>query len=387
MKINKHLLNELSMKIISAIGQKKSQYFVHEPILPPSSKIHLMKCIYANNVSSMGEYLRKFEDKLKIITKSKYIVLTNSGTAALFIALKRINIKDCEVLIPSMTFAATSNAIIYNDGIPHYIDSCHDNPCIDIDKLSIYLSQLCIMKKNICYNKKTNRKIKSIVVVHPYGYMADMSKLVKLCKKYNLELLEDAAGALGSYYKNKHAGTFSKYGIISFNGNKIVTTGMGGALLLKNYSEYKEIKHMISTSRLQHPYEIEHDSVGYNLRMTNLNAALGYSQLINFQSTLKKKKKLYQKYLINLKESEVCKVIKENQVSSQNHWVNNLIIKDKFISNKKDIFEHLHLKGIICRAAWKPQHLLKMNLRHPRMEMKNCVKLWRSTISLPSSYI
>ena len=142
MKINKHLLNELSMKIISAIGQKKSQYFVHEPILPPSSKIHLMKCIYANNVSSMGEYLRKFEDKLKIITKSKYIVLTNSGTAALFIALKRINIKDCEVLIPSMTFAATSNAIIYNDGIPHYIDSCHDNPCIDIDKLSMYLSQL-----------------------------------------------------------------------------------------------------------------------------------------------------------------------------------------------------------------------------------------------------
>ena len=110
------------------------------------------------------------------------------------------------------------------------------------------------MKNNICYNKKSKRRIKSLVVVHAYGYMTDMSKLMKLCKKYNLKLLEDAAGALGSYYKNKHAGTFSDYGIISFNGNKIVTTGMGGALLLKNHTEYKEIKHIISTSRLQHPY-------------------------------------------------------------------------------------------------------------------------------------
>lgn len=387
MKINKDLLNDLSMKIISAIGQKKHQYFVHEPILPSSSKNHLIKCIHSNNVSSMGEYLQKFEGKLKKITNSKYIILTNSGTAALFIALKRINVKDCEVLIPSMTFAATSNAVIYNDAIPHYIDSCHDNPCLDIDKLSVYLAQSCIMKKNVCYNKKTKRRIKSLVVVHPYGYMVDMPKLVKLCKKYNLSLLEDAAGALGSYYKNKHAGTFSDYGIISFNGNKIVTTGMGGALLLKNYTEYKEIKHIISTSRLQHSYEIEHDGIGYNLRMTNLNAALGYSQLINFQSTLKKKKKLYQRYLIKLKENEICRVIEENQLSSQNHWVNNLIINDKYISNKKEIFEHLHLKGIRCRAAWKPQHLLKMNLSHPRMEMEHCIKLWRSTISLPSSYI
>tara|TARA_X000000368_G_scaffold413303_1_gene401138 strand:+ start:12207 stop:13370 length:1164 start_codon:yes stop_codon:yes gene_type:complete len=387
MKINKDLLNELSMKIISAIGQKRYQYFVHEPILASSSNKYLMKCIDSNNVSSMGEYIQKFEEKLKKITNSKYIVLTNTGTAALFIALKRINVKDCEVLVPSMTFAATSNAVIYNDGIPHYIDSCHDNPCLDIDKLSVYLEQICIMKNNICYNKKSKRRIKSLVVVHAYGYMTDMSKLIKLCKKYNLKLLEDAAGALGSYYKNKHAGTFSDYGIISFNGNKIVTTGMGGALLLKNHTEYKEIKHIISTSRLQHPYEIEHDSVGYNLRMTNINAALGYSQLINFQSTLKKKKKLYQRYLINLKESEICRVIEEKKFSNQNHWINNLIIKDKYINNKKEIFEYLHLKGIRCRASWKPQHLLKMNLSHPRMKMENCIKLWKSTISLPSSYI
>ena len=387
MKISKDLLNELSMKIISAIGKKRYQYFVHEPILSSSSNNHLMKCIHSNNVSSMGEYIQKFEEKLKKITNSKYIVLTNTGTAALFIALKRINVKDCEVLVPSMTFAATSNAVIYNDGIPHYIDSCHDNPCLDIDKLSVYLERICIMKNNICYNKKSKRRIKSLVVVHAYGYMTDMSKLMKLCKKYNLKLLEDAAGALGSYYKNKHAGTFSDYGIISFNGNKIVTTGMGGALLLKNHTEYKEIKHIISTSRLQHPYEIEHDSVGYNLRMTNINAALGYSQLINFESTLKKKKKLYQRYLINLKESEICEVIDEKKFSSQNHWINNLIIKDKYINNKKEIFEYLHSKGIQCRAAWKPQHLLKMNLSHPRMKMENCIKLWKSIISLPSSYI
>ena len=387
MKIKKFLLENLTNSIINAIGKKRRTYSIHEPILPLSSKKYLYDCIKTNNVSSIGQYLIKFEEKLKKITSSKYIILTNSGTAALFMVLKRINVENCEVLVPSMTFAATSNAIIYNNGIPHYIDSYSNNPCIDPDKLSLYLSRSCFIKNNICYNKKSKRIIRSLIVVHPYGYMSDMTKIVKICKKYNIKIVEDAAGALGSYYKTKHAGTISDYGIISFNGNKIVTTGMGGAIFLKNINDFKSIKHLVSTSRINHPYEIEHDSVGYNLRMTNLNAALGYSQLLCLEQTLKKKRKLYKKYLLNMKENEIASLIEENSHSIQNHWVNNLIIKDKYINNKKEIFEYLLLNGLKCRAAWKPQHLLKMNTKYPKMDMKNCTKLWRSTISLPSSYI
>ena len=149
MKIKKLLLENLTKSIINAIGKKRRTYFVHEPILPLSSKNYLYDCIKTNNVSSIGQYLIKFEEKLKKITSSKYIILTNSGTAALFMVLKRINIENCEVLVPSMTFAATSNAIIYNNGIPHYIDSYSNNPCIDPDKLSFYLSRSCFIKNNI----------------------------------------------------------------------------------------------------------------------------------------------------------------------------------------------------------------------------------------------
>jgi perosamine synthetase len=387
MKNKANTIQHLSEMILKSIGVKRSDYQVHEPIISKSAETHILKCVKSNYVSSLGDYLDKFENKLKEITGSKYILLTNSGTAALFISLKQLKVEKSEVLMPSMTFAATSNAVIYNNAIPHYIDSMAKNPCLDIDKLAEYLSQTCAMKEGICYNKDSKRKIKTIIVVHPFGYTVDMNRLIKLCNKYNIKILEDAAGALGSYYKKKHVGTFADFGILSFNGNKIVTTGMGGAILMNNHKDYKVIKHLISTARLEHPYEISHDKVGYNLRMSNINAALGYAQLLSLKTTLRKKKKLYEKYSSNISKLELCDFIKEDDYSKQNNWVNNLVIKDEYIGMRSDIFKYLHSHGIKCRATWKPQHLLKMNLNYPRMKMDNCVKLWKSIISLPSSYI
>ena len=387
MKNKSNIIKHLYKMILKSIDVKRSDYQVHEPIIPASAETHMQKCIKSNYVSSLGIYLEKFEMKLREITGSKYILLTNSGTAALFMSLKQMEVKESEVLMPSMTFAATSNAVIYNDAIPHYLDSMTKNPCIDIDKLAEYLSKICVMRGNICYNKKTKRIIKAMIVVHPFGYTVDMSKLTKLCNKYHIKLLEDAAGALGSYYKNQHVGTFADFGILSFNGNKIVTTGMGGALLMKNYKDYKTIKHLISTARLKHSYEISHDKVGYNLRMSNINAALGYAQLLSFKNTLKKKKQLYKKYSSNISTTELCDLIKEEIYSKQNNWVNNLLIKEEYINMRSDIFDYLHSHGIKCRATWKPQHLLKMNVNYPKMKMDNCVKLWKLMISLPSSYI
>ena len=159
MKNKNNLLHNLSKTILLSIGKRKLDYQVHEPIISKSAETHLLRCIKSNHVSSVGEYLRKFEDKLKDITGSKYIVLTNSGTAALFISLKQLEVEKCEVLTPSMTFAATSNAIVYNDAIPHYIDSMRSNPCIDVDELALYLSKICTMKENVCYNKISKRRI------------------------------------------------------------------------------------------------------------------------------------------------------------------------------------------------------------------------------------
>ena len=261
MKNKVNTIQHLSEMILESIGVKRSDYQVHEPIISKSAETHILKCVKSNYVSSLGDYLDKFENKLKEITGSKYILLTNSGTAALFISLKQLKVEKSEVLMPSMTFAATSNAVIYNNAIPHYIDSMAKNPCLDIDKLAEYLSQTCAMKEGICYNKDSKRKIKTIIVVHPFGYTVDMNRLIKLCNKYNIKILEDAAGALGSYYKKKHVGTFADFGILSFNGNKIVTTGMGGAILMNNHKDYKVIKHLISTARLEHPYEISHDKL------------------------------------------------------------------------------------------------------------------------------
>ena len=380
------MYNSIIDKIKSCLPTNRDKYVIHEPFFDNKSFNDSKKCLESSFVSTQGYYLEKFESKLKDITGSNHVILTNTGTAALFLSLKINNVNETEVLVPSMTFAATVNAILYNNGIPHFVDCEEDSPNIDLEKLSQYLSDNLIIKNNGCFNRITKNKVSSIIVVHAYGLPIDINKLRNITKKYKLEIIEDAAGALGSFYNNKHVGISSRTSILSFNGNKIVTTGMGGAILLKNYSDYKNIKHIISTARKMHKWKVEHDALGYNLRMANINASIGYNQLCNLKKTLSLKTRLFSQYKKVFKDDKYCYINSYSRDSKPNNWVINLMLKDDYIKNHQELLNQLHKNKLYLRELWKPQHLSKYLKKYPKSDLKNTIRIWKKTISLPSCY-
>ena len=373
-------------KIKSCLPPNRDKYVIHEPYFDNKSYSDAKKCLESSFVSTQGYYLEKFESKLRDITGSNHVLLTNTGTSALFLSLKINNVNQTEVLVPSMTFAATVNAILYNNGIPHFVDCEEDSPNIDLEKLSQYLSDNLIIKSSGCFNRISKNRVSSIIVVHAYGLPIDINKLRNITKKYKLEIIEDAAGALGSFYNNKHVGISSRTSILSFNGNKIVTTGMGGAILLKNYSDYKNIKHIISTARKMHKWKVEHDSLGYNLRMANINASIGYDQLCNLKKTLSLKARLFSQYKRVFKDDKYCYINSYSRDSKPNNWVINLMLKDDYIKNHQELLNQLHKNKLYLRELWKPQHLSKYLKKYPRSDLKNTIRIWKRTISLPSCY-
>ncbi len=378
----KDIINEIK----NCLPKNQSDFVIHKPTFDIKSINDSRKCLLSSFVSTNGEYLDKFELKLKKLTNSKYVLLTSSGTSALFLSLKIHKVDMTEILVPSMTFAATINSILYNNAIPHFIDCEIDSPNIDINKLNSYLSNNFIVKNKICINKTTKKRVSCIMAVHAYGLPIDIDKLRKIAKKYYLEIIEDGAGALGSYYKDKHIGLTSRASTLSFNGNKIVTTGMGGAILLKNKSDYEYLKHIMSTARLQHKWKVEHDALGYNLRMANINAAIGYSQLCNLNKILTNKKKLFKLYAKAFRNNEYCFISNEYENSKPNHWVINLMLKDKYVKYQQSLLRHMHNNKLLLRELWKPQHLANYLKKYPKSDMSNTVKIWKKTISLPSCY-
>ncbi len=373
-------------KIKSCIPVSQQGHYIHEPSFSNVTMNDIKKCAQSRNVSTYGCYIEKFSSKLKEFTNANYILLTNTGTSALSMSIKLLDVSKTEIFVPSMTFAATVNAILYNNAYPHFIDCEQDSPNIDITKFKEYLSRNFIVKNGICLNKETKNKVSSIIVVHAYGIPVNVKALRKIIKKYNIEIIEDGAGALGSYYKNKHIGNESRASILSFNGNKIVTTGMGGAILLKKYKDYKNLSHLISTARLKHKWRVAHNGIGYNLRMANINAALGYNQLCDLRKTLSKKNKLYNKYKEIFYDNDYCFINKYSEDAKPNHWVINLILKKRFIKYHQDLLDRMHKSKLYLRELWKPQHMSLHLKKYPKSNLDNSINLWKRTISLPSSY-
>ncbi len=378
-------INRLADNIKSLLEPFGKKHNVHEPYFDKNSIGNIKKCIESSYVSTSGQYVTDFKKKLSLIIGSPRVVLTSSGTASLHLALNVIGIEGKEVLLPSMTFVATTNSIKYNLGIPHFIDVEKENVNIDPVKLEKYLKLISVIKNNRCYNKSTKKEIKCLILVHAFGHPADIDKIQKLCKMYCLEIVEDAAGALGSRLRNKHVGTFGRFGIISFNGNKIITTGMGGAIICKNNSDYKKIMHLSSTARIQHPWKIEHNQIGYNYRMANLNASLGVSQLKSLNKFIKNKKKLHLMYLKLSKDNDLFDIL-ENSNGNSNYWLNNLILKPQYKKFKVKLIKRLHKNNIFVRELWTPQHILPMYKKCEYSNLDNTIDLWQRTISLPSSF-
>ena len=376
-----HIVN----KIKSCIPKNHKQIHMHEPNFNKEDLLNVTNCIKSTFVSTRGNYINSFSQKLQNFTSCKYVLLTSSGTAALFLSLKTINVEKCEVLLPSMTFVATPNAIMEANGIPNFIDSSIDSLNISADKLTQYLEEIAIIKDKMCINKITGRVIKAIIIVHAYGDPANLTSIRKISNKYNIEIIEDGAGALGSFYNKKHIGTTSRCSILSFNGNKIITTGMGGAILFKNKNDFVNIKHLISTARISHNWKVEHDKIGYNLRMANINAALGDSQMNRIKTTIRNKKTLFKKYEDVFNNDEYCFLHKSNIENQSNHWITNLYLKKKYKKYHQALIKNLHKEKILVRELWKPQHMNIMYKNMPKSSMTNAINHWKTGISLPSS--
>jgi len=290
-----------------------------------------------------------------------------------------------EVLVPTITFVGTGNAILYSGAIPHFVDSEIETLGIDPLKLERYLEKIAIKKGKFYFNKKTFRRIRAIIPVHIFGNICQIDNILKIAKKYNLIVIEDAAEALGSFYKKKHAGTFGLVGCFSFNGNKIITTGGGGAIITNNKLLAKKIKHLSITAKINHRWEYIHDTVGYNFRMPNLNAALGSAQIENLNKFLKSKRKLFLRYSEEFLKINDVRLIKNPRFCKSNNWLNTIFIKNSSIKKRNKVLSLAQKNLIFLRPVWKPLHKLKHFNNMPKMNLDVAMKIYKSCINLPSS--
>ena len=366
-------------------NKKNKNAFLHEPNFDKKEIKHLNKCVKSTFVSTAGKSVKLFEKKIKELTKSKYVLSLINGTTALHLCLKILGVNNNdEVLVPSITFAGTANAIKMAGATPHFIDSEMENFGVDPGKLEAYLKKITRRKNNSLINKNTNNKISAIIIVHVFGHPAKIEQLLKISKKFKIPLIEDAAECIGSYYKKKHLGTFSELGILSFNGNKTITTGGGGALLTNKKKLYDYANFLSNGGKNFHKWEYIHSEPGYNYRMPAINAALGLGQLEKLNNFLRKKRRLFKKYEKNFKNFKEAKILKEPKKSKSNYWLQALILEKKYYSKKIKILNTTYKENVFTRPIWKPLHLLKHFKKNPKMNLKNAEEIYDKVINLPS---
>lgn len=362
----------------------KENIALHEPCFIGNEKKYLLECIDSGFVSSVGEFVTRFEEALKEKTKARFVIATNTGTAALHIALLANGIdENCEVITQSISFVATANAIAYTGAKPVFLDIDENTLSLSPKALEHFLENQTYQKDNLSYNKTTHKPIKACVIMHTFGLSAHIKAIKELCEKYHILLIEDAAEALGSTYENKTLGTFGKCGILSFNGNKIITGGCGGAILSDDENLAKLARHLSTTAKIPHPYEYDHDRIAYNYRLCNINAAILLAGLENLELFLENKRELAKIYKDFFKNHDKCKFIDEKSNEKSNFWLNTLLFKDE---NLRNIFLEECLKNnIFVRPVWKSLPSLKAFQNCQSNELINTKKLEKRLINLPSS--
>ncbi|EAJ2343640.1 aminotransferase LegC [Campylobacter coli] len=362
----------------------KENIALHEPCFIGNEKKYLLECIDNGFVSSVGEFVTRFEEALKEKTKARFVIATNTGTAALHIALLANGIdENCEVITQSISFVATANAIAYTGAKPVFLDIDENTLSLSPKALEHFLENQTYQKDNLSYNKTTHKPIKACVIMHTFGLSAHIKALKELCEKYRILLIEDAAEALGSTYENKALGTFGKCGILSFNGNKIITGGCGGAILSDDENLAKLARHLSTTAKIPHPYEYDHDMIAYNYRLCNVNAAILLAGLENLEPFLENKRELAKIYKDFFKNHDKCEFIDEKSNEKSNFWLNTLLFKDE---NLRNIFLEECLKNnIFVRPVWKSLPSLKAFQDCQSDELINTKNLEKRLVNLPSS--
>lgn len=359
---------------------------LHEPEFGGREWEYVKECLDTGWVSSVGKFVDRFEVMLAEYTGAKAAVATVNGTAALHACLLLAGIgPGDEVLIPTLTFIATANAVSYAGATPHFVDSEELTLGVDAHKLESYLRTTAVVRDGACVNSRTGAVIRALMPMHTFGLPADIDALVELCNRWKLVLVEDAAESLGSFYKGRHTGTFGRLAGLSFNGNKIVTTGGGGAILTDDIALAKRAKHLTTTARVTHRWSFLHDEIGFNYRLPNLNAALGCAQLEQLSGFLTRKRALHARYVQAFRDVSGVRVVSEQGGCVSNYWLVALLLDRPDEAARDHILSALNGAGLGARPAWTLMHRLPMYEACPSMDLSAAESLAARIVNVPSS--
>jgi len=358
---------------------------LHEPRFFGNEKKYLNECIDSTFVSSVGKFVDEFEEKIANYTGAKYAIATSNGTSALHISLLLVDVdKNSEVITQPLTFVATCNAISYCGAKPIFVDVDKDTMGLSPSALKYFLENHTRVKKQQCINNKTGKVIKACVPMHTFGHPCRIDEIKDICDHYHINVIEDAAESLGSLYKGKHTGTFGQVGVMSFNGNKIITAGGGGCIVTNDKALAKKAKHLTTTAKVQHKWDFNHDMVGYNYRMPNLNAALLVAQLENLDNFISSKRKLANVYEAFFNSTNYV-FVKEPMDSKSNYWLNSILLKNK--QQRDEFLDETNSSGIMTRPIWTLMNKLPMFKDAQCGDLKNSEWLEDRVANIPSSAI
>jgi len=384
---------DLSSNILSALRSVLPQrdfLALHEPEFSGNERAYVTECLDTGWVSSVGKFVDRFENDLAQYTGALRAIAIVNGTAALHVCLLLAGVeRDDEVLIPALTFIATANAVTYCGAIPHLCESEEATLGIDAAKLESYLQEIAEVRLNsgvlCCINKQTNRRIRALVPMHTFGLPSDLDALERVCERFGLILIEDAAESLGSFYRGAHTGTRGLLCALSFNGNKILTTGGGGAILTNDEELGKRAKHLTTTAKVPHRWEFRHDETAFNYRMPNINAALGCAQLEQLPQFLKFKRALATAYINAFANVSGVQFVREAEGSRSNYWLNAILLNKENAAQRDTILAATNDAGIMTRPAWTLMSELPMYQNCPRMNLDCAQSLEQRLINIPSS--
>ncbi|HVD98325.1 MAG TPA: LegC family aminotransferase [Cytophagaceae bacterium] len=376
---------EKVVSFIKDLNQGRAFIPLHEPAFVGNEKKYVNDCIDTGFVSSVGEYVNKFEHALAAYTGSKRAVVVVNGTEALHLAciVAGVTASD-EVITQPLTFIATINAITYTGAAPVFVDVDRDTMGMSPESLKSFLQENAVLKEGQCFNKTTNKRIKACVPMHTFGHPVCIDEIAEICNQYKITLIEDAAESIGSKFKNTPTGRFGKLGILSFNGNKVITTGGGGAILTDDEALADLAKHLSTQAKIPHPWEYAHDHIGYNYRMPNINAALGLAQLENLDRFIAQKRILAEKYREYFLTIGID-FFSEPENSISNYWLNAVLLKDR---NERDAFlKYTNENGVMTRPIWNLIYKSSMFEKCQRTDMTNAQWLEDRVVNIPSSVI
>jgi aminotransferase in exopolysaccharide biosynthesis len=371
------------VKFIREIYGSSEAISLHEPSFEGNDLIYLTEAVKSTYVSSVGKFVNDFEKKLEVYTNTPKAILTVNGTAALHTALHVAGVVPGDVVITqALTFVATCNAVHHMGAEPAFVDVSKKTMGMCPDALKFFLEENAVLEGDKTYLKSSRKPITAVVPMHTFGHPVEMDEILEVCKKWKLIVVEDAAESLGSFYKGRHTGTMGQFGTVSFNGNKIITTGGGGAVLCSSLDIGERVKHVTTTAKVAHPYEFIHDEAGFNYRMPNLNAALGCAQIEMLDGYLMKKRKLAMHYKDYFNKTEYT-FFDEPTDTKSNFWLNTLICAD--LEARDSFLKQTNNSGVMTRPVWQLMNKLPMYINAPRGTLVNSEWFESRAVNIPSS--